>query len=97
MAAFVIANVAVGDPDRYSEYSRQVEATLQPFGGRFIVRGADKDVLEGDWHDRIVVIEFPDREAARRWYASEAYRAILPIRLENSTGRLLIAPGYPPG
>jgi uncharacterized protein (DUF1330 family) len=96
MPAFVIANVQVENAEPYAGYSRQVEATLQPFGGRFIVRGTDKDVLEGDWHDRIVVIEFPDRDSARRWYTSDAYQKILPIRLQNSISRTLIAPGYPP-
>ncbi len=96
MSAFVIANVQVENAEPYAEYTRQVEATLQPFGGRFIVRGTDKGLLEGDWHDRIVVIEFPDRESARSWYTSEAYQKILPIRLQNSIGRALIAPAYPP-
>ena len=93
MAAYVIANIDVRNPDEYARYSAQVPASLEPYGGRFVVRGGNVDVLEGEWRPRVVVIEFPDAGAARRWYQSEAYQAILPIRQANSDGRVLIVEG----
>jgi uncharacterized protein (DUF1330 family) len=93
MPAYVIADVQVTDPEHYPEYVRQVPATLEPFGGRFIARGGQTDPREGDWHDRVVIIEFPSLDAARGWYDSDEYQRILPIRLANSDGRIVIVNG----
>jgi uncharacterized protein (DUF1330 family) len=95
MPAYIVGDVTVTDPDRYRDYSAHTESTLAPFGGRFIVRGGPSEVLEGAWEPgRLVVIEFPSAQAARDWYASDAYRAILPIRAEASTGTLVLVEGY---
>lgn len=84
------------DPDAYAAYTAGVPATVAAFGGRFIVRGGACEALEGEWQPaRRVVIEFPSLEQARDWYASAAYREILPIRLANSEGRLAILEGHP--
>jgi len=94
-SCYIVGDVEVTNPDRYKDYTAHTEDTLQPYGGRFIVRGGDKEILEGDWQPhRLVVIEFPDRESARGWYDSEAYRAILPIRQEASNGSLVLVEGY---
>ena len=93
MAAYVIANIDIRNQDEYGKYSAQVPATLEAYGGRFIVRGGVVDVLEGEWNPRVVVIEFPDSDSARRWYHSKEYQSILPVRLANSEGRVLIAEG----
>jgi uncharacterized protein (DUF1330 family) len=90
MAAYVIVDVDVLDPDAYKEYTTAVPATLTPDGGRFIVRGGRYETLEGDWNPRrIVVLEFPSFEAAKAWHASPAYQAILPIRLRNARTNFL--------
>ena len=57
--------VAVGRP--IVEYLERIDATLAPFGGRFIVHGGDVEVLEGSWPGALIVIEFPDRAQARAW------------------------------
>jgi uncharacterized protein (DUF1330 family) len=94
-ACYIVGDVRVEDPERYKDYSAHTESTLEPFGGRFIVRGGASEVLEGAWEpNRLVVIEFPDEQSARDWYASDAYRAILPIRQEASTGSLVLVAGY---
>ena len=59
------------------EYLERIDATLAPFGGRFIVHGGDFERLEGSWPGNLIVIEFPDRARARAWYDSEAYQAIV--------------------
>jgi uncharacterized protein (DUF1330 family) len=76
MKAYVIAAETVNDSARFDLYREQVPATLAPFGGRFVVRGANLTVLEGEWpHPRLVIIEFP-RPAADHWYKSAEYRKI---------------------
>lgn len=95
MPAYVIGDVTVTDSDRYKDYTVHTESTLEPFGGRFIVRGGPFEMLEGPWEPgRLVVIEFPSTQAARDWYESEAYRQILPIRHAASTGSLALVEGY---
>lgn len=98
MPAYIVASVEITNPDGYQEYSAQVPATLEPYGGRFVVRGGTIEMLEGDrWFTpRLVVLEFPSLDKARGWYHSDAYQRIVPIRQANSTGRLVLIDGYEP-
>lgn len=54
------------------EYLQRIDATLEPFGGRFLVHGGDMDVVENEWPGHLIVIEFPDRAHAWGWYDSSA-------------------------
>jgi uncharacterized protein (DUF1330 family) len=94
MAAYVIADIQVTDPAAYDEYRPLAAASVARFGGRFIVRGGKVDLLEGaPQPERIVVIEFPDLESARRWYDSEEYQSALKIRQAASRGRVFLVEG----
>ena len=85
MAAYVIVDVEVLDPEAYTEYTRDVPATLEPFGGRFLVRGGAVTTLEGEWRpQRAVLIEFPSVEQATAWYRSPEYQAIVPVRKRHT-------------
>jgi uncharacterized protein (DUF1330 family) len=79
------------------EYLERIDATLEPFDGRFVVHGAEPTVLEGDFPGHLVVIGFPSREQAQGWYACAAYRAILPLRTENSRGEAILVDAVEPG
>ena len=90
MAAYVIVDVEVLEPESYQEYTRAVPASLEPFGGRFIVRGGAYETREGLWNPQhIVVFEFPSLEQAKAWHASPAYQAILPIRQRHARTNFL--------
>lgn len=94
MSAYGIAHmrqVNVGPP--IVEYLRRIDATLRPFGGRFIVHGGKVEVLEGTWPGAAIVIEFPDLAAARGWYRSAAYQEILRLRTDNSESDIIIIEG----
>lgn len=94
MTAYVIADIDVHDAEAYREYVALVPGTIEPFGGRFIVRGGDHQSFEGEWRPhRLVVIEFPSADDARRWYASDAYVTALAIRQRASTGSLVLVEG----
>ena len=67
------------------DYIERIDETLTPFGGRFLIHGVTPEVMEGPWEGDLVVIAFPDIAAARNWYASPGYQAILPLRT-RSTG-----------
>lgn len=76
-------------------YLQEIDSTLEFFGGRFKVHGGDFELLEGDWSGDLIIIEFPDRVRARAWYASPAYRRILPLRTNNSCGDVILIDAVP--
>lgn len=78
-------------------YLERIDATLAPFGGRFVVHGGPVTVLEGCWQGDLVVIAFPDRAAAEGWYASPAYREILPLRTRNAACDVVLIDGVGEG
>lgn len=91
MTAYLIADIQVTDPASYDQYRPLAAASVARFGGRFVVRGGKIDLLEGAPEpERIVVIEFPDADAARRWYRSEEYQKALRIRQSASRGRVFL-------
>jgi uncharacterized protein (DUF1330 family) len=93
--AYAIGQLNVKNPEGYLAYSREVPPTLVPFGGRFLVRGGDPKVMDGQPTGlRNVVIEFPDMASAQGWYQSAAYQDILQGRLDNATGYLVMVEGY---
>ena len=91
---YVIAEIQVTNADGYKEYSGQVPATLEKYGGRFLVRGGATQVLEGEWPQRRrVILEFPSVDAARKWFDSPEYEKPKTLRRANSDGRLLLIEG----
>ncbi|MFI6170170.1 DUF1330 domain-containing protein [Nocardia sp. NPDC051052] len=92
MPAYAIAHLHDVDVNaEIVEYLQRIDATLTPFGGRFIVHGGKQTVLEGPANGNVIVIEFPDYAAAQGWYDSPEYREILPLRTENAVGVTMIA------
>ena len=79
------------------EYLQKIDATLAPYGGRYVVHGSRPTELEGTWPGDLVIIGSPDRASAEAWYASPAYRAILPLRSANSTGNVVLVDGVAEG
>jgi uncharacterized protein (DUF1330 family) len=97
MAAYIIADVNVHDDEVFEAYRKTVAATLSKFGGRFVIRGGKIETLEGDWTPkRIVVLEFPDFNTARDWWASEEYREPKNMRQRAAMTNLLVVDGYVP-
>jgi len=95
LKAFVIAAETINDEAMSAEYRKQVPATVEPFGGKIIVRGGTFTTIEGEWtHPRVVVIEFPSRAAAESWYRSAAYQDIISLRLKSTSSNLIIIDGY---
>ena len=80
-----------------AEYLERIEATLEPFGGRYVVHGSRAETLEGEWRGDLVIIGFPDRVRAEAWYASDGYQAILPLRAANSDSTVVLIDGVKPG
>ena len=94
MAAYVIVDIEIQDPALYDDYRKQVPATVEKYGGKFLVRGGPFEQLEGSWNPtRLVVLEFPSMAQAKRWYDSEEYRGPKAIRFKASKANLVIVEG----
>ncbi len=84
MTAYALAHVRSVDvcPD-IVEYLERIQATMDPFGGRFAFHGGEKDVVEGSWDGDLILIEFPSLEAVRGWWDSPGYRAVKHLRTDH--------------
>ena len=85
MSGYVISNYTVNDQEKYEKYPQSVLATVQKYGGKYIIRDDDAKA-KGCPHKRLVVIEFESEEVAWRWYKSPEYSAIKHYREEASEG-----------
>jgi len=94
MAGYLIAEIEVHDPALFEEYRKQVPATIAKYGGKYLVRGGATDTLEGDWAPaRLVMLEFPTLEQARKWYHSAEYKPLLAMRLKAAKSKAILAEG----
>ena len=94
MPAYVIVETDVHDPEQYERYKAASPGAVHAGGGRFVVRGGELAVLEGDWHpSRLVILEFPDLEAAKRWYTSPEYEEAKRLREGAADLRMVAVQG----
>jgi uncharacterized protein (DUF1330 family) len=91
MPAYVIVETEIHDPEQYSQYQAASPDAVHAGGGQFVVRGGELAVLEGDWHpSRLVILEFPDLEAAKSWYESPKYQEARRLR-EGAANLCMVA------
>jgi uncharacterized protein (DUF1330 family) len=94
MPAYVIVETEVTDPEQYEQYKAASPGAIAAGGGRFLVRGGELAVLEGDWQpSRLVMLEFEDLEAAKRWYESELYQEAKKLREGAANFRAIVVQG----
>lgn len=94
MAAYVIGNYTITNPETYAEYPKNAAATVAQYGGKTIVVSHDPVILEGKPRAVLVVVRFDSIEAAQRWYDSEEYQAIAHFRQGASEGWVTICPEF---
>ncbi len=94
MSAYVVVQVDVKDPVRYADYRAMVPASLEKFGGRFVVRGGQVHPMEGTWAPkRFVLVEFPSVEQAKAWWGSPEYAEAKALRQATAESELIIVEG----
>ena len=94
MSAYVIVEIEIVDPVGYEEYRKLAGATVEKYGGKYIVRGGKAEVLEGDWNPkRIVVLEFPTMERAKQWLNCEDYREPRKMRHRTAKTNMILVEG----
>lgn len=91
MSVFMIVNTEVKNPEAYEEYKAQARPLVERNGGRYLVRGGLHEVIEGSWNPtRLVVIEFPNKEAFERFYHSPEYKEVMKIRHANANSDIVV-------
>ncbi|WP_329038607.1 DUF1330 domain-containing protein [Streptomyces sp. NBC_01725] len=97
MSTYLINHLRIpGDVpnDAGLSYLEQVEATVEPYGGKWLANG-EVSVVEGAWQGVVVLMEFPDRATVDRWYNSADYQRILPLRVNNSISDIVLIDSLP--
>ena len=94
MPAYFVVELEITNNEAMEPYRAAVGATIEQYGGRFLTRGGAAELIEGGPEPkRVIILEFADKAAFKRWYNSPEYQKILPGRLDNSTGRAFIVEG----
>ena len=94
MSAYVIAMIQVDDPETYSKYTSRTPPTVKAHGGRFLARGGTVDTIEGEpFTRRLVILEFPSKEAVNSWFASPEYQKAKQYRHASSEAHILVIEG----
>jgi uncharacterized protein (DUF1330 family) len=94
MAAYVVLDIEVTDPDSYAKYKELGPPSVAAFGGRYLARGGTVEALEGSWlPSRLVILEFPTAELGRAWWASAEYGPAKAIRQASSRTDMLLIEG----
>ena len=94
MAGYVIAEVTVTDPHKFEVYRGQVAATIEQYGGKYVVRGGATDTVEGDWNpQRLVILQFESVGRAKEWYYSPEYSGPMLLRHQAARSNVVFVEG----
>ncbi len=97
MKGYLFAEIEITDPEAYKQYMPLAAAAIAAFGGRFLIRGGEPDVVEGGRNvKRAVLVEFASIERARAFYHSPQYQAAAAVRQKASTGHVYLLTGASP-
>jgi uncharacterized protein (DUF1330 family) len=97
MKCYLVANITITDLPQYQPYRELVPAVIAQYGGQYLVRAGAVHPLEGELGlDRFVIIEFPSRDAATRFYHSPEYAPLLKLRSETTHSQVAFVDGYAP-
>ena len=92
---FLLVDVDIHNIEEYKKYLEKVKPMVEKFGGKYLIKGGKIDAKETDlWKPkRIVLVKFPNKSSALKWYNSEEYRALKHLRLNNASSNILFIEG----
>jgi uncharacterized protein (DUF1330 family) len=94
MTAYVIVDIEVTDPEGYKEYVKMAPEAVKLYGGKYIARGGQNETLEGDWQaKRLVILEFPSVEQAKKWLDSPEYAPARTLRHQYARSNMVVVEG----
>jgi len=95
MSAYIIVDITVHDPEKYKEYVSIAPGFVAKHQGKYIVRGGNVAVAEGDWQpERVVVVEFPSKEHVHAFLQDPEYQSVAAIRHAATTSKMLVVEGH---
>jgi uncharacterized protein (DUF1330 family) len=89
-----VANVDVSNMDGYKAYAAENAVAFRKFGAHFLTRGGKSEAVEGKLRSRVVVLEFPNYEAALECYRSPEYQKAKALRVDHSQAEIVVLEGY---
>ena len=93
MAAYLVGNLKVTNPEGFTKYRELVAQTIADHDGEYVVADVNSVPVEGDPEHLSVVLKFDSMEALQGWYDSPEYQEILSLRTDNSEGVITFAQG----
>tara|TARA_Y100001970_G_C14199017_1_gene839963 strand:+ start:546 stop:833 length:288 start_codon:yes stop_codon:yes gene_type:complete len=94
MTAYVIFGIKINNPDGYEDYKKLAPATISKYGGKYIVRGGEKEILEGDYApERVVMLEFENIDNAKKWINSPEYEVAKKLRHKYASSNVIVVQG----
>jgi uncharacterized protein (DUF1330 family) len=94
MSAFIVVDISVHDAEQYAEYVKQVPALIKRHQGKYLVRGGETEVIEGNWEpQRLVILEFPSASLARAFLGDPDYQPVAEIRHAAASTNLILVEG----
>ena len=94
MSAYVIVDVEVTDPQGYQEYAKLARPTVEQYGGKYLARGGQNELLEGEWQPkRLVILEFESLPQAKTWLNSPEYAPARAMRHKFGRTNMVVVEG----
>ncbi len=94
MKAYLVLDLSVNDFSGFKKYIAEIPAFIAKHSGRYIVQGVQPTIIEGDWKpERLVIIEFPERQNAEAFLADPEIQDLFKVRHETTTSKLVLADG----
>jgi len=95
MAGYIIVEIEITDPVGYEEYKNSAGATVEAYGGEYLIRGGAAETLEGDWKPkRIVVLKFDSVQRAKEWWSCVEYQEPKKMRQRTAKTNMIVVEGY---
>jgi uncharacterized protein (DUF1330 family) len=94
MSAYIIFDITVNNPEGYEDYKKLAPLAIESYGGKYLSRGGEMSVLEGDWQpNRVVILEFDSTDMAKKWINSPEYKEARALRHQYATSHVVVVEG----
>lgn len=94
MAAYIIIDIDIHDPQTYEEYKKLAPPSIAQYGGKYLTRGGTTEVLEGDWvPKRLVILQFESMERAKEWLNCSEYAVARRMRHQSANSNMILTEG----
>ena len=93
MTAFYIGQHEIDDEAAFADYLKETIPFIKKHGGRYLTKAGTHEMLEGQWPSRVVVVEFPSKQAIKDWYNDPGYRPLIAKRHAAARSTMIAVEG----